>query len=78
MQLRSQLHHRYCECVQIGGCFTKIAMEIFDSGSIFQKAAICGHPDLPLAPIETLQSYLKEKRHYPSTPVLFYNNLPDL
>lgn len=55
-----------------------IRIELFDSGSIFQKADVCGHLDMPFAPIETIESYIKEKRHYPSSPVLHNNNLPDL
>ncbi len=78
MQLRGQLHHYYCECRQNGGSCVGIRIELFDSGSIFQKADVCGHLDMPFAPIETIESYIKEKRHYPSSPVLHNNNLPDL
>lgn len=78
MQYRSQLHHHYCECEEIGAFPAEIGIELYDAGGIFQKAAVCGHLDFPLAPLETIEAFLKEKRHYPSTPAELYSNLPDL
>jgi hypothetical protein len=78
MQYKSQLHHHYLECDETGVCPTKVGIEIFDTGSVFQKATACGHMDFPLDTKETIEAYLKEKRNNPCSPAQLYNQLPDI
>lgn len=78
MQCKSRSHHHYLEGEENGALIPEDGIEIMEAGSSFLKWSACGHVDFPLDAKETIESNLKEKRNYPSSPAQLYSNSLDL
>lgn len=78
MQYKSRCHHHYLEGEENGVLIPEDGIDILEAGTVFLKWSACGHVDFPLDTKETIESFLKEKRNYPSSPAQLYSNSLDL
>lgn len=78
MHYRSRCHHHYLEGYDNGIFIPVDGMERGEVSSIYLKWTDCGHLNFPLDSLETVESNLREKRNYPSSPAQLYINSLDL